>query len=193
MCRKSVDTLGQNSNIFISVILNQPLPGEIPSLAFIQSFYIREWVRYLHSKLDDSTKIDNFGFDPEPDLSSEFKRNWIYGKLFQKYIQKYKLKYLEQDWTQLDMPQWNDGAGISSSIPDVMTPSWANLSRDHKLLICQAGQIGELHKGGLQLENSRRELAIGMAAIEIYQTLIDRQYEVSHQMLTQILIRNNQN
>ena len=76
------------------------------------------------------------------------------------------------------MPQWNDGAGISSSIPDVMTTSWANLSRDHKLLICQAGQIGELHKGGLQLENSRRELAIGMAAIEIYQTLIDRQYEV---------------
>ena len=76
------------------------------------------------------------------------------------------------------MPQWNDGAGISSSIPDVMTPSWANLSRDHKLLICQAGQIGELHKGGLQLENSRRELAIGMAAIEIYQALIDRQYEV---------------
>ena len=85
---------------------------------------------------------------------------------------------LDQDWTQIDMPQWNDGAGISSSIPDVMTPSWANLSRDHKLLICQAGQIGELHKGGLQLENSRRELAIGMAAIEIYQTLIDRQYEV---------------
>ena len=67
-------------NIFILVILNQPLPGEIPSLAFIRSFYIREWVRYLHSKLDDSTKIDNFGFDPEPDLSSEFKRNWIYGK-----------------------------------------------------------------------------------------------------------------
>ena len=87
-------------------------------------------------------------------------------------------KILDQDWTQIDMPQWNDGAGISSSIPDVMTPSWANLSRDHKLLICQAGQIGELHKGGLQLENSRRELAIGMAAIEIYQTLIDRQYEV---------------
>lgn len=66
--------------IYILVILNQPLPGEIPSLAFIRSFYIREWVRYLHSKLDDSTKIDNFGFDPEPDLSSEFKRNWIYGK-----------------------------------------------------------------------------------------------------------------
>ena len=79
------------------------------------------------------------------------------------------------------MPQWNDGAGISSSIPDVVTSSWANLSRDHKLLICQAGQIGELQRGGFELENTRRELAIGMAAIEIYQTLIDRQYEVRFQ------------
>ena len=36
-------------------MLNHPIPGEKPSLPFIKSFYVREWVRFIHSHLDMST------------------------------------------------------------------------------------------------------------------------------------------
>ena len=73
-------------------MLNHPIPGEPASLPFIKSFYVREWVRYIHSRLDlatsrphgvpiprlpDTATIPEATFDPERELRDSFRRAWL--------------------------------------------------------------------------------------------------------------------
>ena len=124
-------------------MLNYPLPGEVPSAPFLKSFYLREWARYIHKKLDFNPFLDQkFWYDPEYDTTSEFRRNWI----------------TKKNWFPIyrDMNEQSWGEGINTArTPDVTTQSWANLSQDWRLIICQAGHLGSLHRSSHELPNTR--------------------------------------
>ena len=63
-----------------------------------------------------------------------------------------------------------------------MTPPWDSFPREHRELVCHAAQLGELHRSRTDLPNSRRDLAIGLAALDIFQQLSDRQIDPTKQM-----------
>ena len=67
---------------------------------------------------------------------------------------------------------WLTNCHWSLTISDVETPSWASLTNEQQKLICHAGQIGQTHQADVELENPRLDLAIGLAAVEIAQTLV---------------------
>ena len=62
---------------------------------------------------------------------------------------------------------------LNPDISDVETPSWASLTHEQHKLICHAGHIGQTHQADIELENPRLDLAIGLAAVEIAQTLVN--------------------
>ena len=145
-------------------MLNHPIPGEKPSIPFIRSFYVREWVRHVHSHLDQTTtKLpqQDSTFDLGREVSESFRLSWLQDKPWWDGRQE-ELKIVAKPVTY-----------------DVETPSWASLSKDQQKIICQAGKLGSLHRSDSELENPRKDLAIGMASLEILQTLTRRQYTVS--------------
>ena len=152
-------------------MLNHPIPGEKPSIPFIRSFYVREWVRHVHSHLDQTTtKLpqQDVTFDLGRDVSESFRLSWL------------------QDKPWWDGRQEELKIVTKPVIYDVETPSWANLSKDQQKIVCQAGHLGALHRSDSELENPRKDLAIGMASLEILQTLTRRQYTVSLLQIVEI-------
>merc|ERR1719476_81871 len=95
-------------------------------------------------------------FDPERELRDSFRRAWL----------------LNESWRESDEEVTNYASGHHGSISDVETPSWASLTSEQQKLICHAGQIGQTHQADVELENPRLDLAIGLAAVEIAQTLV---------------------
>jgi hypothetical protein len=150
---KELTTRGINFAFKISLILivlrNYPLPGQKPTNGQIRSFYIREWARYLSMAADKA----HLGTYPENELSRKFTLSWLTNK-----------NWLIND----DIPEFNDGKGLSNSI-DVETTPWENMDEGKKRLACLALKIGQYHRSVTDLENPRKEMAIGLAAIEIFQ------------------------
>ena len=99
-------------------MLNHPIPGEPASLPFIKSFYVREWVRYVHARLDlithrpngitvgrsgssnEMSTIPEATFDPERELRDSFRRAWL----------------LNESWRESDEEVTNYASGHHGSI-----------------------------------------------------------------------------
>lgn len=56
------------------------------------------------------------------------------------------------------------------------TPAWDALPDEHRELICVASQLGQYHRSESDLLSSRKDLAIGLAAIDVFQQLSQQQY-----------------
>jgi len=95
----------------------------------------------------------HLGTYPENELSRKFTLSWLTNK-----------NWLVND----DIPEFNDGKGLANSI-DVETTPWENIDEGKKKLACLALKIGQYHRSVTDLENPRKEMAIGLAAIEIFQ------------------------
>ena len=94
----------------------------------------------------------HLGTYPENELSRKFTLSWL----------------SNENWLTNDIPEFNDGKGLSNTL-DVETTPWENIDEGKKKLACLALKIGQHHRSVTDLENPRKEMAIGLAAIEIFQ------------------------
>eukprot|EP00794_Sanderia_malayensis_P017542 gene17542-19292_t len=118
---------------------------------YSQSFYLREFARYLHSRLD--TPLREYRF--ESDLSSDFREFWI------KNLPWNVKNYTEQP-------------GIQPHISDVEKIPFENLSNDTKVLLCKAATYEELlqyHSDGF-MPNWRLNKAMALGLLDVAQTAL---------------------
>nr|XP_006819295.1 PREDICTED: tetratricopeptide repeat protein 13-like [Saccoglossus kowalevskii] len=129
---------------------NPPFLGQKTSNEFARVLYIREYSRYLHARLD--TPVAEYSMDL--DLQGAYKDNWAKGLPF-----KYS-GYEEQP-------------GLSPEINDVEVLDFDDLPADVQNLICTASSVGSMmqYEADGFLPNVRVHLAMGLAVIEIAQTI----------------------
>ncbi|XP_050404456.1 tetratricopeptide repeat protein 13 isoform X2 [Patella vulgata] len=118
---------------------------------FMKAHYLKEYGRYIHSKLDSPLKY----FTPEKDFDSEFREQWVKILPF-----KFKTTYKEQP-------------GLQPEISDVKEHTLTDYSEDVRKLICQAEKLGSITqvKADGFTPNRRLNLAMGIATIHIAQYL----------------------
>ncbi|XP_033625874.1 tetratricopeptide repeat protein 13-like [Asterias rubens] len=134
------------SNIRLKV-LHMPDPG---STEQDRVMYVRELSRYLHAHLD--TPIGEYNIDS--DLDGTMKDRWVKSKPF-------------EDKGYVELP------GLSPEISDVEDLDFFELSDDTRKLICMAeplGLLGQFEAEGF-LPNKRAHMAMGLASIEVAQTM----------------------
>ncbi|XP_038075080.1 tetratricopeptide repeat protein 13-like isoform X2 [Patiria miniata] len=128
-------------------VLHMPEPG---SSEQDRVLYVREFSRYLHAHLD----IPVYAYSIDDDLDGAMKDRWIKGKPFE------TKGYVE-------MP------GLSPEISDVEDLDFFELSSAAQKLICRAaplGRLGQVDAEGF-LPNQRAQLAMGLASIQVAQTM----------------------
>lgn len=118
---------------------------------YSQSFYLREFARYLHSRLD--TPLKEYRFDD--DLDPSLKEMWI------KNLPWNAKNYTEQP-------------GIQPHISDVEPVAFKDLPNDAKILLCKASSFEELvqyHSDGF-MANWRTNKAMALGVIDVAQTAL---------------------
>ncbi|XP_022097925.1 tetratricopeptide repeat protein 13-like isoform X2 [Acanthaster planci] len=128
-------------------VLHMPEPG---SSERDRALYVRELSRYLHAHLD--TLVSDYNIDA--DLDGTMKDRWVKSKSFE------TKGYVE-------MP------GLSPEISDVEDLDFLELSTEAQRLICTAaptGHLGQVDAEGF-LPSQRAQLAMGLASIEVAQTM----------------------
>ncbi|ESO90066.1 hypothetical protein LOTGIDRAFT_218109 [Lottia gigantea] len=132
------------------VIVKNITPIKMTS-EFLKAQYLKEYGRYLHSKLETQLKH----FKPESDLDPEFKENWIKNLPF-----KFKKSYKEQP-------------GLQPEISDIKEHNISDYTADVRNLICKAVKVGsytQVNTDGFT-PNNRLNLAMGLASLHIAQYL----------------------
>jgi len=118
---------------------------------YSQSFYLREFSRYLHSNLDKPLQDYRFEEDLDDDLREMWAKNLPWnGK-----------NYTEQP-------------GIEPGINDVEYIEFKEFSNDAKILLCRASVFDELiqyHSDGF-MANWRVNRAMGLAIVDVAQTAL---------------------
>eukprot|EP00795_Rhopilema_esculentum_P013228 gene13228-4048_t len=118
---------------------------------YSQSFYLREFSRYLHSHLD--TPLHEYRFDE--DIADNLRETWV------KNLPWSGKNYTEQP-------------GIEPQINDVETINFKELSNDAKILLCRSSAFEELmqyHSDGF-MPNWRTNKAMGLAVLDVAQTAL---------------------
>ncbi|XP_071080039.1 tetratricopeptide repeat protein 13-like isoform X1 [Haliotis cracherodii] len=116
---------------------------------FIKAHYLREYGRYLHSKLD--VNLDQL--QPEYDLGDEFQDHWV--------------KTLPFTFTK----PYQEQPGLQPDIRDVTPQTLSSYPPQAQTLLCRAEKIGwsmQVNSDGFT-PNKRLNLAMGLASIHIAQ------------------------
>uniref|UniRef100_S4RA24 Tetratricopeptide repeat domain 13 n=1 Tax=Petromyzon marinus TaxID=7757 RepID=S4RA24_PETMA len=132
------------------VMLNEPLPGQKASPEYLRVKYLREYSRYLHANLD--TPVADCSADH--DLTAAFREHWAKN-----------LPFL--------LEGYEEQPGLQPSIRDVVPQSFDAYGADVRELVCAADRLGSLMQYDAPgfLPNRRVHRAMGMAALEVMQTL----------------------
>ncbi|XP_065843347.1 tetratricopeptide repeat protein 13-like [Oscarella lobularis] len=117
---------------------------------YVEAPYLREYSRYLHTKLDQP--LDQFNSDS--DLDERFRNYWTRQESF-------------------NFQNYTEQPGLQPYTSDVETPYFDELDIETQTLLCKAAKLGNLTQYRVEgfMPNLRLQLSTGFAIIDLAQRL----------------------
>eukprot|EP00118_Oscarella_pearsei_P002428 m.10543 g.10543 ORF g.10543 m.10543 type:complete len:801 (+) comp22403_c0_seq1:97-2499(+) len=117
---------------------------------YIEAPFLKEYSRYLHSKLD----LPLHKLESDSDLDERFRNYWTRQEAF-------------------DFQNYTEQPGIQPYTSDVDTPYFEELDVDSQALLCKANRLGSFTQYTVQgfMPSLRQQLSMGYAILEIAQRL----------------------